>query len=499
MNLLDFLSEDSRRKNTQWLDDKSRQFHKFLNRALPRNPNDTGHAIQPLMGLMESISPATDVVDAQSSSQGLMNELARGSKINAFGQGARMLASLGSVALPGNLVRNYKDLEKSIIANYDKFKDVKVDPLDEVSKADFSQGIPVYQGRGSRGAKDFFNPDGVSWGTTSKESAEQFAGKLEKSQKDQLDPSTWRGEVHPLLFNIKNPMEVSIDETLWTASKELAKIKEAKEKGFDGLKIVHKALLEDGTPKIDYVAFDKSQVIPNPVKLNPAQQQSQDILDLLKSGKSNQVTDQMLKKADQRYLFENYDLPMDADSLKARAKEMELDTDSFHGTTSAKTSVDGIVNAKGRLFSSDKPEVSNTYGDHIYPLKISSNDSAMTLDAKGSNWNRIPDPYDEMFSPEKTDFSMDTETTLPSLSTNIDMDGGKALTVKNVVDAGGHHTGNPKSYHPSTVTVSHMKNNPLVRSRFARFDPRLKHLKNLSAGIPLGLLPFLMGNKEDQY
>ena len=128
MNLLDFLSEENRQKNTRWLDDKSRQFHKFLNRALPRNPNDKGHAIQPLMGLMETISPATDVVDAQSSSQGLMNELARGSKINAFGQGASLLASLGSVALPGNLVRNYKDLEKSIIANYDKFKDVKVDP-----------------------------------------------------------------------------------------------------------------------------------------------------------------------------------------------------------------------------------------------------------------------------------------------------------------------------------------------------------------------------------
>ena len=37
-----------------------------------------------------------------------------------------------------------------------------------------------------------------------------------------------------------------------------------------------------------------------------------------------------------------------------------------------------------------------------------------------------------------------------------------------------------------------------LRSIFARFDPRLKHLKNLSAGIiPIGLLPFLM-NEEQQ-
>ena len=232
--------------------------------------------------------------------------------------------------------------------------------------------------------------------------------------------------------------------------------------------------------------------------LTASQKQAQDILDLLKSGKANEVTDQMLANADQKYLFENYDLPMDTQSLSERAKEMGLLDDSFHGTTSAKTTQDGIKKPGGRLFSSSSPEVANTYGDNIYPLKIRKQDSSMILDAKGRNWSRIPDPFDEMYSPDKTNFSVDTLTTLPSLSTDIDMSGGKSLTVKNVVDAGAFHTGNPKSYKPSTVTVSHMKNNPLVRSRFARFDPRLKHLKNLSAGfIPIGLLPFLM-NEEQQ-
>ena len=232
--------------------------------------------------------------------------------------------------------------------------------------------------------------------------------------------------------------------------------------------------------------------------LTASQKQAQDILDLLKSGKANEVTDQMLANADQKYLFENYDLPMDTQSRLERAKGMGLLDDSFHGTTSAKTAQDGIKKPGGRLFSSSSPEVANTYGDNIYPLKIRKQDSSMTLDAKGRNWSRIPDPFDEMYSPDKTNFSVDTLTTLPSLSTDIDMSGGKSLTVKNVVDAGAFHTGNPKSYKPSTVTVSHMKNNPLVRSRFARFDPRLKHLKNLSAGfIPIGLLPFLM-NEEQQ-
>ena len=135
MNLLDFLSEENRLKNTRWLDEKSRQFHQFMNSAFPRNPKDQGHAFQPVMGLMETLSPATDIVDMQKSSGGLMdevygalNESGRASKINALGQGANLLASTISLGLPGNLVRTYDDLSKNIVSNFDKFKNVKVDP-----------------------------------------------------------------------------------------------------------------------------------------------------------------------------------------------------------------------------------------------------------------------------------------------------------------------------------------------------------------------------------
>lgn len=135
MNLLDFLSEENRLKNTRWLNEKSRQFHQFMNSAFPRNPKDQGHAFQPVMGLMETLSPATDIVDMQKSSGGLMdevygalNESGRASKINALGHGANLLASTISLGLPGNLVRTYDDLNKHIVANFDKFKNVKVDP-----------------------------------------------------------------------------------------------------------------------------------------------------------------------------------------------------------------------------------------------------------------------------------------------------------------------------------------------------------------------------------
>jgi len=130
--------------------------------------------------------------------------------------------------------------------------------------------IPVMQGRSRQGLTDFFNPDGVSWGTDSKSTAEQFAGKdaglvykyndegkLEVSEADSYLP----GQVYDLNYDLENPMQVPIKDTLWTREKELAKIAEAKAKGHDGLKIVHGTPDADGKyPKTDYVAFDPSQV-----------------------------------------------------------------------------------------------------------------------------------------------------------------------------------------------------------------------------------------------
>ena len=135
MNLLDFLSEESRQKNTRWLDEKSNQFNQFMNRFLPRNPNDKGHMAQFPIGLMETISPATDIIEMQKSSGGLMDEVygaldqsTRASKINALGHGANLIASTLSLGMPGNVVKSYDDLTKKTLVNYDKFKNVPLSP-----------------------------------------------------------------------------------------------------------------------------------------------------------------------------------------------------------------------------------------------------------------------------------------------------------------------------------------------------------------------------------
>lgn len=53
----------------------------------------------------------------------------------------------------------------------------------------------------------------------------------------------------------------------------------------------------------------------------PAQQEAQGILDMLTAGRAGEVTDDMMAAADDMYLFDNYDLPMDEASRLARADE----------------------------------------------------------------------------------------------------------------------------------------------------------------------------------
>ena len=132
---------------------------------------------------------------------------------------------------------------------------VRLKPKGDV--ADEATSFPVMQGRSRKGLDNFFNPDGLSWGTTSRETAEQFAGRNEVYWPNRTPPESsveFSGDVYDLNFNLKNPMDVDISQTLWDRNKELALVSEAKSAGHDGLRISHPS------GKVDYVAFDPSQV-----------------------------------------------------------------------------------------------------------------------------------------------------------------------------------------------------------------------------------------------
>ena len=67
--------------------------------------------------------------------------------------------------------------------------------------------------------------------------------------------------------------------------------------------------------------------------LNIAQEVAGKVLDLLKSGRGDEVTPQMYSAADKQFLVENYDLPTDTASRLERGREggFDFDTDRYHG------------------------------------------------------------------------------------------------------------------------------------------------------------------------
>ena len=77
-----------------------------------------------------------------------------------------------------------------------------------------------------------------------------------------------------------------------------------------------------------------------PIRPKPPEvQRGDEILGLLKSGKGDEVTDEMLDMGDptlnarlNMYLYDNYDLPMDEASRMARAEDGGFDTDAYHAT-----------------------------------------------------------------------------------------------------------------------------------------------------------------------
>lgn len=254
-----------------------------------------------------------------------------------------------------------------------------------------------------------------------------------------------------------------------------------------------------------------------------------EIMAMLKSGRGAEVTDDMLDMGDatmnarlNEWLFNNYDLPMDAGSRAARAESsnFNIQTPLYRGDENPNLSSfsTGRLAREGiGVTTSDSPNVAATYmtGDTpaMYPL-YSKSRNPLSLDAKGRNWTGIPadaraneSTLDALLPPENyldednlfdfqngvaVDWGDGSSTDLAIANTNdvsraAQIEGFDEVRFRNIVDRGGagqFHTGPANDPH-TTVMTSDPRN---IRSRFARFDPRLAHLRNLSAGVA-GLLP----------
>jgi len=260
--------------------------------------------------------------------------------------------------------------------------------------------------------------------------------------------------------------------------------------------------------------------------VTPTSSPAQEVSGLLASGRADEVTDEMLGKLtpnDEMELFELYqsgatgmDLPMDEASRLARASEQEYAGDYFHGSN---LDFSGFDRSSRGTFLSSSPDVADSYvsrdGGQIYPVSVRGASDFPRVEGGGSNFNRIPESglpdkfeymkYDNNDRPFNTDF----------IAGQSSQEGSPGVMFADIVDRGP----NVKTYLGETPDeakaraarasmpsdVINLKEAQKIRSRFARFDPRLSNLKNLSAAIasiPGGLLALQEMQKranEEQY
>ncbi len=232
------------------------------------------------------------------------------------------------------------------------------------------------------------------------------------------------------------------------------------------------------------------------------------ILNMLKSGRADDITDSMFDMRDlakntqlNQYLFENYDLPMDKASRMARAREMGFDVDNvfYHGTDadflSASADMGAVDRYKTGFYSSDNPNIAETYaprdGGKIIPV-LTRNDPDMIIDAKGSNWNQLEfdlPTYSSQMGDEDLYsyfFNMFADNDMEPLNTNAiarqrRFEGDSSVMFENLVDRGGVYPYGDTSLanFPSNIRTDFYPSS--LRSKFARFDPRLRNNENLLA------------------
>ena len=292
-------------------------------------------------------------------------------------------------------------------------------------------------------------------------------------------------------------------ENLKSAADDAARL--AQESGYDAVEF--NSMKDMGIAVFNEDALVRSDLFSGPNKslsapLSPAEQQAQSIIDLLKGGNAASVTDDMLAAADQKYLFDNYDLPMDTASRMGRAKEMGFwDDINYRGDRADLESFNTGQNAREGIgvTTSTSPNVAATYmtteTPAMYPVRGRVRDP-LVLDAEGRNWFGVPPDaktYDGALNDvldttayldedNLFDFNIGDEAFAKTddVSRAAQEAGYDEVRFNNIVDRGGAgkwHTSPANDPHTTIMTADPSN----IRSQFARFDPRLSHLSNLSA------------------
>ena len=288
----------------------------------------------------------------------------------------------------------------------------------------------------------------------------------------------------------------------------------------------------------NFIADERGSVpVPGfrpPSAVSAPEQRAADIVDLLGSGRADEVTEGMLDLGDpvlnarlNEALWQNYDLPMDTASRMERAKAMGFGDDpKYHGSHAADISGFDAKRlgeqfnnkaSKSGFWSSQNPDDAEFYGPIAYPVMLAGKYAELPsmeqmyagvmATLKSTKQKMEKDFFGEKYSSE-------AETRLnrlldvmendypPNLFTDIassNISKAKGSGFDGAVLRGGETVQDVSAAGDNYVTFDPTK----IRSRFARFDPRLAHLKNLNAalaggvGAPIGLL--MMQPNEEQY
>jgi hypothetical protein len=229
-----------------------------------------------------------------------------------------------------------------------------------------------------------------------------------------------------------------------------------------------------------------------------------DILGLLKAGRAADVTDDMLDLGDpvlnarlNEHLYRNYDLPMDSASRMGRADGMGYVEPGYHGTYAGEDFATfgrprSFMRMESYFAPENKPDFASSFADNeggrVLPVMLRSGDF---IDGRTT-------PGNERLMEILQDNNLDTDFRLNRTDGET-----KRLPTwgeQNVIDvtnlAG--ETGIRLQERPG-MTSAAVFDPTAIRSRFARFDPRLSHLKNVSAGVGGTALGFgLLGDGEAQ-
>lgn len=269
--------------------------------------------------------------------------------------------------------------------------------------------------------------------------------------------------------------------------------------------------------KVAKVADD---VTPPSVAQNVAQfsyapdviERGEDIIQMLRSGQAEAITDNMFDMGDSAkntqlniFLSQNYDLPMDEASRMARAKEMGFDVERelYHGTD---IDFPYFQSAVDQYYSSTNPDVADTYASSMsgmnIPLYARGADQSPVIDAGDNLFSAIPQenvPQNlKQYNPPTIRHSMDTGTyKTEELARESKFQGDAGMEFRNIIDRGPNFRRRPNETQEEMLARQESARTPgdvavryyphMYRSKFARFDPRLSGLKNLSAGVVGGV------------